>query len=61
MALLETSERFLILLDGCLQLLDVLRPSFPKGGLCLSIPLLSLLGRCVDLAKTSASILHSGP
>lgn len=38
-----------MLLDGCLELLNVLGPPLTKGGLSLTIPLLPLLGCCVDL------------
>ena len=51
MALLQTGESFLILLDGRLQLLDVLGSSFSKGGLRLAIALLSLFGGGIDLAR----------
>ena len=38
-----------MVLDGCLQLLDIFRPPLSKGSLGLSVPLLSFLGRGIDL------------
>lgn len=38
-----------MLLDGGLQLLDVLGPPLAKGGLGLTIPLLPLFGGGIDL------------
>ena len=35
--------------DGRFELLDVLRTTFSKGCLRLSIPLLALLRGCIDL------------
>lgn len=35
--------------DGLLELLDVLRPTFPECGLRLAIALLAFLRRCIDL------------
>lgn len=55
MALLEARKRFLILLDGGFQLLDVFCSSFSESGLRLSVSLLSLLGRSVDLADDVSS------
>lgn len=43
MTLLQALERFLIALDGGLELADVFRPSFAEGGLGLAIALLALL------------------
>ena len=49
MTLLQTLQGILMLLDGCLELLDVLCPPLTKGGLSLTVALLPLLGCCVDL------------
>jgi len=51
MALLERAKSVFILLDRCLELLDVLGSALSESGLCLSVPLLAFLGRCVDLEK----------
>jgi len=42
MTLLETGKRLFILLDGCLELLDVFCSPFSKSSLCLSVALFSL-------------------
>lgn len=49
MTLLQALQGILMLLDGGLQLLDVLGPPLAKGGLGLTIPLLPLLGGGIDL------------
>ena len=50
MTLLQLLQGLFMVLDGALQLLDVLGSALAEGGLCLPVPLLSLLGRCIDLA-----------
>jgi hypothetical protein len=48
-ALLEVLEGFFMMLDGGLQLFDVFSATFSKGRLCLTIPLLALFWRRIDL------------
>lgn len=48
-ALLQALQRLLIVLNGSLQLLDILGPPLTEGGLCLSVALLALLRRGIDL------------
>lgn len=55
MTLLESAQRVFILLDRCLELLDILGATFSERGLRLSIALLALLGRGVDLARISGT------
>jgi hypothetical protein len=50
---LETLEVRLVNLDRLLQLLDVLGAPFSEGSLSLPVPLLSLLGRSIDLDEMS--------
>lgn len=54
-ALLETLQRILVLLDGGLELFDVFGPPLAEGSLSLTVPLLPLLGRCVYLVSKSTS------
>lgn len=49
MTLLESRQRLLILLDRRLKLLDVLGPALSEGSLRLSVALLTLFRRSVDL------------
>lgn len=53
LALLESGQRFFILLDRCLELLDVLGSSFAKGCLGLTVALLTFLGCCIYLPEIS--------
>lgn len=53
MTLLEGGQRFFILLDSGLELLDVLGSSFPKGCLCLAVALLTFLGGRIYLPEIS--------
>lgn len=48
---LEAVEVLFVGADGLLQLLDVLGPTLSESSLCLPIPLLPLLGCCVDLPQ----------
>jgi len=48
-ALLQALECLFILLNGCLQLLDVFGPPLAEGRLGLSVALLALLRRGIDL------------
>jgi len=58
MALLETGKRVFVLLDGGLELLDVLCSPLSERGLCLSVALLSLLRGCVDLRYINMPVLR---
>lgn len=49
MALLHILQRILMMLDRCLELLDILGSTLAKSRLCLAIPLLALFRSCVDL------------
>ena len=49
-ALLKALQSLILLLDGSLELLDVLGPSLSKGGLRLAVTLLPLLRGRIDLA-----------
>lgn len=51
MALLEGRQAFLMLLDGRLELFDVLGASLPESRLSLSVALLSLLRGGIDLSS----------
>ena len=53
MTLLEVREGFLILLDGCFELLDIFGPAFTERSLGLPVPLFSLFGSSIDLAAMS--------
>ena len=57
MTLLEILECVFMMFNGRLQLLDVLRSSFTKGCLGLTVSLLSLLGCCVYLDESSLETL----
>jgi hypothetical protein len=48
-ALLEVLERLLLVLNGALELFDILGPTFTEGRLGLAVALLALLGRGIDL------------
>lgn len=48
-ALLQRLQRVLVPLDRGLELLDILGPPFAKGRLSLSVPLLALFRRRIDL------------
>ncbi len=54
MALLQSSKAVFVLLDGCLELLDILRTPLTKSRLRLSVALLAFFRRSVDL-QTSIS------
>lgn len=58
---LEVVEVGLVDANGLLELLDVFRATFSEGGLSLAVPLLSLLGRGIDLAKRLAPTPKSTP
>lgn len=51
MALLEGGQTFLMLLDGRLELFDILGATLAESRLCLSVPLLSLLRGGIDLSN----------
>ena len=51
MALLKGLKLFLMVLYRCFQLLDVFRPPFAECRLSLTIPLLPLLRRRIDLVR----------
>lgn len=53
MALLESGQRFFILLDGSFELLDVLGSSFAEGSLGLAVALLTFLRRSIYLPEIS--------
>ena len=59
MALLKVLERLFMMLNGRLQLLDVLGPPFTESRLCLTISLLPFLGRCVYLAHVPSGTVPS--
>jgi hypothetical protein len=56
MILLQGLQRFFIALDGGLELANVLCATLAKGGLGLSVALLTLLRSCVNLIEVSLSI-----
>ena len=49
MTVLQILQRLFVMLDGALELLDVLCAAFTKGGLRLSIALLALLRGGINL------------
>lgn len=49
MTVLQVLQRLLMVLDGALELLDVLSSTLAKGGLGLPVSLLALLGGSVYL------------
>ena len=53
MTLLKRLQRLLVMLDGVLQLFDVLGPPLPECGLSLTVALLALLRRGIDLDTVS--------
>ena len=53
---LQGLQSVFMMLDRRLQLLDVLGPSLPEGGLRLTVPLLSLFGRRIDLQAEKVNI-----
>jgi hypothetical protein len=53
MTLLKRLQRLLVMLDRVLQLFDVLGPPLPECGLSLTIALLALLRRRIDLETVS--------
>lgn len=53
MTLLESGQCLFILLDSCLELLDVFGSSFTKGCLGLAVALLTFLGCCIYLPEIS--------
>jgi hypothetical protein len=55
MILLQGLQRFFIALDRGLELANVLCATLPKGGLGLSVALLTLLRSRVDLVEVSLS------
>ena len=60
MVLLQAGEGVLILLDGRFELFDIFGASLSEGGLSLSIALLALLGRGIDLtASPCQSTVHA--
>jgi hypothetical protein len=53
MAVLQVLQGFLVVLDGALELLDVLCAALAKGGLGLAVALLALFRGGIDLARAS--------
>lgn len=49
MTILQVLQRLFVMLDGSLELLDVLCATFTKGGLRLSITLFALLRSGINL------------
>lgn len=56
MALLQVLQGVFMVLDGGLELLDVLGASLAEGGLSLAVALLALLGGGVDLWAVSGVV-----
>lgn len=52
MTLLQITKRIFILLDIRFELLDVLGTAFSESGLRLSVALLSLFRRCINLVMS---------
>lgn len=50
MALLEVLQRIFMMLDGGLELFNILGATLSKGCLRLAIPLLPFFGCCINLA-----------
>lgn len=53
MVLLQGLQGLLVMLDGTLQLLDVLGATLAEGGLGLPVPLLALFRGGIDLSTLS--------
>lgn len=51
MTLLQTLQRIFIAFDGSLELTDILGPSLTEGSLRLSVTLLTLFRRGIDLLR----------
>lgn len=60
MALLQICQVLLMLLDSCLELLDVLCTSFSESSLCLSVALLAFLRRSIYLDVVSRDVSAGG-
>jgi hypothetical protein len=57
-ALLEILELLLMVLDGCLELLDVLSSALAKSSLGLSVPLLALFRGSVYLLRLDQTTIQ---
>lgn len=63
MALLEILEILLMMLDGGLELLDVLGATLTEGRLCLTVTLFAFFRRGINLARgdqSPAMVCHDG-
>lgn len=58
---LQVVQVLLVHPDRLFELLDVFGASFAEGGLCLAVPLLTFLGRSINLAKPSVPLMYRLP